>query len=265
MVVDGQKIAEELLNSVASKTKELSFVPKLGVVTCAPGIETRQYLELKKRKARQVGIDLIVLELLASSTTEDCIDCVNRLAQDCHGVLVQLPLPETIDRDLVLEAVPVTKDPDGFAFGRDSRSLLPPVASAIDIISKKYDISFTNKKVTVVGNGKLVGQPAARYAKDQGAEVVLLTEGSADYAEQIKTADILILGVGKSHFITKDMVKEGVVVFDAGASEDGGEVVGDMHPEVAEVASLYTPVPGGIGPITVAALLDNLLQTITRS
>lgn len=264
MMVDGKAIAKNILDKVARETAAISFKPKLGVMTCAPQLETQQYLDLKKRKADEVGIDVIVLELPETASTADCVACVNRLADTCHGVLVQLPLPSHIDREVVLDAVPVTKDPDGFAYGRDTRSLLPPVAAAIDAIAKEHNVNFEGKKVTVVGDGKLVGQPALRYAEKSGGDVILLTEDSDDYDEHIKSADILISGVGKPHFINESMVKDGVVIFDAGASEDGGEVVGDIHPDASKKSSIFTPVPGGIGPITVAALLHNLTTIINR-
>jgi methylenetetrahydrofolate dehydrogenase (NADP+)/methenyltetrahydrofolate cyclohydrolase len=264
MIVDGRAIAQRVLASVAEETTKLGFRPKLGVLTCAPGAETRQYLDLKQRKAQEVGIDLVVLELPASASTEDCITSVERLAPECHGVLVQLPLPTTIDRERVLEAVPVNQDPDGFAYGRDPASVLPPVVGAIDSISTAYKITFKEKKVVVLGNGRLVGKPSERYARAKGALVSVLTETTENYKEQLKTADILISGVGKPQFVTPDMVRPGLVVFDAGASEDGGVVVGDIHPDVAEQAELITPVPGGIGPITVAVLFANLLTLIKQ-
>jgi methylenetetrahydrofolate dehydrogenase (NADP+)/methenyltetrahydrofolate cyclohydrolase len=260
MLVDGRAIAEHILHDVAEKTATLSSVPQLGVVTCAPGPETRQYLELKKRKAAAAGIKTIILELPATATTQDCIDCVNRLAEESEGIVVQLPLPAHIEREQVLSAVPVTKDPDGFAYGVDERASLPPVAGAVKEIATQYAVDFTGKKVAVVGYGRLVGKPSTTFAEAAGADVVILEEGTPDYLAELKSADIIITGVGKAHFITPEMVKEGVVVFDAGASEDGGLVVGDVHPDVAEQASLFTPVPGGIGPITVALLLRNLLD-----
>lgn len=263
MIVAGRAIAQSILSEVAEKVTLLDFVPKLGVVTCAPGVETRQYLELKKRKASEVGIKTIILELPETATTDDCIACINRLAKECQGIVVQLPLPEQVNREKVLDAVPVTKDPDGFSYGRDERSSLPPVAGAIQYIAKHHDVSFMGKKVVVVGHGRLVGRPASIFVEREGAEVTILEEDTPDYQGQLKNADIIIAGVGKPHFITSDMVKEGVIVFDAGASEDSGEVVGDVHPQVAEKAQLFTPVPGGIGPLTIALLLKNLLDNHT--
>lgn len=264
MIIDGRALAEKMLATTAMQVSDLSYTPKLGVVTCDPNLETKQYLELKRQKAQQVGIELVVLELPDFATTEDCIASVNRLAEDAHGVLVQLPLPTTIDRERVLDAIPVHKDPDGFAYGRDERSVLPPVAAAIEIIATEYDVTFANQTVVVLGNGRLVGRPAAQYAETLGAQVTVLEENTADYDAVLRAADIVITGVGQPHFVTSTMLKDGVIVFDAGASEDGGVVVGDVDPSVAKTASLFTPVPGGIGPITVSALLDNLLKLISR-
>lgn len=264
MIIDGRSLAKDILVEVKSLVSSKEQSPKLGVVTCAPGVETRQYLELKQKKAREVGVRTVILELPETASTDDCVACINRLAEDCQGIVVQLPLPEQVDREKVLDAVPVTKDPDGFSYGRDERSVLPPVAGAIQYIANKHQVSFAGKKVVVVGHGRLVGKPAVIFAEAEGGEVTILEEDTPQYEEELKTADIVITGVGKPHFIKSDMVKDGVIVFDAGASEDSGEVVGDVHPEVADKALLFTPVPGGIGPITVALLLKNLIALANR-
>ncbi len=264
MIIDGRAIAAEIFKDVAAKTKELPFTPKLGVITCAPGLETRQYLDLKLRKAKKVGIDLIGVELPVDASTEACIASISRLLDGAHGVIAQLPLPESVHTEEVLGSIPIHKDPDGFGYGADERSVLPPVAAAIDHISNRHSVVWAGKKVAIVGYGKLVGQPAERYALSRGAEVTVLTESSPEYMSSIQAADILVLGVGQPQLITAEMVKDGVVVFDAGASEDGGVVVGDADESVKAKASLLTPVPGGIGPITVAVLFDNLLKLIRQ-
>lgn len=264
MIIDGRAIAAEIFKDVSKKTEALPFTPKLGVITCAPGLETRQYLDLKLRKAKQVGIDLVVVELPVDASTEDCIASITRLIEDTHGVIAQLPLPDSINTEAVLSAIPAQKDPDGFGYGAYEQPILPPVAAAIDHISKKYDVVWEGKKVAVVGYGKLVGQPGEKYAESRGADVTVLTESSSEYISTIQEADILILGVGQPQLVTAEMIKQDVVVFDAGASEDGGVVVGDADESVREKALLFTPVPGGIGPITVAALFDNLLKLIRQ-
>jgi methylenetetrahydrofolate dehydrogenase (NADP+)/methenyltetrahydrofolate cyclohydrolase len=179
------------------------------------------------------------------------------------GVVVQLPLPSQIDKDSVLQAVPREKDPDVFCYGEKHDRLLPPVVGAIDEISKLHKVEWKNKKVVILGEGTLVGKPAARYARKKGAKVRIYTREKFDITS-LKTADIIVSGIGQPAFIKSDMVSEGVILFDAGTSEDGGVLVGDVDKGVAEKASLLTPVPGGIGPITIAYLLSNLVQLVRQ-
>lgn len=264
MLVDGKAIAADILQSVATDVADASINPRLAVVTCAPNFETRKYLEMKIKKAASVGVTLKVVELPADATTEEVVSCISQIVRGSAGVVVQLPLPNHIDREAVLSAVPADKDPDGFSYGQVADACLPPVAGAIDEISSRYNVVWLNKSVVVLGGGRLVGLPAAEYARQAGAKVSMLTEET--YDEQVlQTADIIISGIGQPRFITPAMVKEGVVVFDAGTSEDGGVLVGDVDPEVESKASLLTPVPGGIGPITIAYLLRNLVSLARHS
>lgn len=262
MIVDGRAIASEMYRDIATRVTQCERQPKLGIVTCAPNLETKQYLSLKKRKAHDVGIGLVLLELDVAATTADMVTTVKRLVTEVDGVVVQLPLPPHIDREAVLAAIPPTHDPDGFSYPH-SDSLLPPVVGAIAEISQNYSIDWEQKQVVIFGHGRLVGKPCEAYAKSRGASVIVVTEESGDATAELRAADIIIAGAGTPHFITSDMVKDQVVVFDAGASEDGGVIVGDVSPEVADKAQLFTPVPGGIGPITVAVLLRNLVVCAT--
>ena len=253
MKADGKALAQDILEQLKAEVKT---VPKLtlAVITCAPNFETQKYLEMKKQRAATVGISLNIVELSATTTTEQCVACVEKVAEQASGVVVQLPLPEHIDRDVVLRAIPRAKDPDGFSYGEKHDRMLPPVVGAIDEISQAHAVEWKNKRVVILGQGRLVGIPAARFARKKGARVRVYEEDTLDITS-LKTADIIISGIGKAKFITPEMVTPGVVIFDAGTSEDGGELAGDMHPDVATVASLYTPVPGGIGPLTIALLL----------
>ncbi len=263
MIIDGRNIAAEIYLATKERVASLSHAPRLGIITCAPNAETKQYLELKKRKANDVGINLILLELEETATTADVVVTVERLAKEVHGLVVQLPLPSHIDREAVLKAIPETQDPDGFHYP-SLNSALPPVVGAIAEISLRHDIVWEGKKIVIFGHGKLVGQPAEEYAKSRGGEVFVITKDTTDARSFLQDADIVIAGAGVPRGITKDMVKSGVIIFDAGASEDGGAIVGDVSSEVAEKASLFTPVPGGIGPITVALLLRNLVNAVEK-
>jgi len=259
MLVDGKAIAAEILDQVKADVEAIGRPVTMTAVTCAPNFETKKYLEMKKKRAAAVGVTLHILELPAESTTEQVTNAVYSSAQETDGVVVQLPLPEHVDKELVLKAVPIDKDPDVFAYGEKRDRVLPPVVGAIDEISKLHEVEWKNKRVVVLGQGTLVGKPAARYARKRGARVRVYEDGTLDQSS-LKTADIIISGIGQSHFIKPDMVQEGVVLFDAGTSEDGGVLVGDVHPDTESVAALLTPVPGGIGPITIAYLLKNVVQ-----
>jgi methylenetetrahydrofolate dehydrogenase (NADP+)/methenyltetrahydrofolate cyclohydrolase len=259
MIVDGKAIAADILDSVKAEVDSSDQTFTMTAVTCAPNFETQKYLAMKKRRAAAVGISLNVVELPADATTEQAIECVLAVAAQSNGVVVQLPLPEHIDATAVLQAVPPSKDPDGFSYGEKRDRLLPPVVGAIDVISSVHGVEWKNKRVVILGKGKLVGQPAARYARKQGARVRVYDETNLDLSS-LKTADIIVSGIGQPAFLIAAMLSKGVFVFDAGTSEDGGVLVGDAHADVAEVASLVTPVPGGIGPITIAYLLKNLVK-----
>lgn len=264
MLIDGKEIAADILKSVTNEVLTLNRKPKMVAVTCAPHFETKKYLEMKTKRAAAVGIELVIMELPFATTTEMLVASVKEAIKIADGVVVQLPLPDHIDSSVVLGAVPADKDPDGFLYGEVAGACFSPVVGAIDEISRRYKIDWQDKKVVVLGAGRLVGKPAAIYADAKGGKVTVLTKEQYDESE-LKAADIVISGIGQSHFIKPEMIKEDVIVFDAGTSEDGGALAGDVSSEVASKASLLTPVPGGIGPITIAYLLHNLVHLAKSS
>ncbi len=262
VLVDGKAIANRMLDSVAMRIKEGRITPAVVVVTCAPNFETKKYLQLKQTTATRLGITLVTRELDDEITTDDLISVIQTMSSQYSGIVVQLPLPAHIDTERVLAAIPRDMDVDAFSYqGETDAVVLPPVVAAVATIVEQYHVSFAGKNVVVVGAGRLVGKPAALYVKSQGAQVTVIDkETPVSKREAVcAEADIIILGAGVPKLLTKEMVKEGVVVFDAGASEDGGLLVGDADPTVTDKASLFTPVPGGIGPITIAFLFHNAL------
>ncbi len=262
--VDGKKIAEDIKAEVRSAVTKLARMPRLLVISCAPNLETTTYLELKERIAKSLGVHLEKKIFPETTCTEELLHYIETEAVHFTGILVQLPLPAQIDTDQVLQAVPKEKDVDAFLYVHEDTPVLPPVVAAIAAIAAEYQIVWTGKRVVIFGAGRLVGAPARRYAESQGALVTVCDEYTTGVTELTKTADIIILGAGQAGLLTKDMVRDGVVVFDAGASEDGGVLVGDADPDVASKAAIFTPVPGGIGPITVAVLFRNLLDLERR-
>jgi methylenetetrahydrofolate dehydrogenase (NADP+) / methenyltetrahydrofolate cyclohydrolase len=263
-IVVGKKIAEEIAAQVTDLVAKLKETPRLLVISCAPNFETTTYLEMKERIATSMGVCLVKKIFPKTATTEDILTYIAAETDLYTGVLVQLPLPSHIATDLILAAVPTGKDVDAFSYGKEETPVLPPVVAAIEVIAERYALTWEGKRVVIFGAGRLVGAPARAYAERKGAQVVVCDQDTEDVTTHTLAADIIVLGAGKPNLLTKDMVKEGVVVFDAGASEDDGVLVGDAAPDVALKASLFTPVPGGIGPITVAILFRNLLTLASR-
>jgi methylenetetrahydrofolate dehydrogenase (NADP+)/methenyltetrahydrofolate cyclohydrolase len=264
MIIDGRAIAQDIYAQTTNEVSHLPHAPHMTVFTCAPDFATQKYLALKKKQACKVGIDINIIELPDSLTTEEVVQSVQHACLQTDAVIVQLPLPAHIDTQEVLAAIPQKYDADGMHYDGTSDTFMSPVVASIAEIAQRHDVLFAGQKVTVVGQGKLVGAPSAVWAKGQGARVTVLTVDSPDNESVIAvaSADILILGAGVPGLITPDMIKEGAVIFDAGTSEDAGELRGDAHPDCAHKASLYTPVPGGIGPMTIAMLLRNVVYTV---
>jgi methylenetetrahydrofolate dehydrogenase (NADP+) / methenyltetrahydrofolate cyclohydrolase len=265
MIVDGKAIANEILAEVSARVKKLPQAPRLTVFTCAPNFETQKFLALKQKRATEVGIEVTVVELDPRILTALVIQTIHETVPTTDGIVVQLPFPPSIDIASVLAAVPISHDVDALRYDGLGTTVLPPVVGAIDAIAKHHQIVWTDTRVVVVGQGRLVGAPAAVYATSKGAQVTVLEKDTADYEHAMKEADILILGAGVPGLVTASMVKPGVCIFDAGTSEEGGMLVGDADADVASVAALITPVPGGIGPITIAVLLRNVVDLTQMS
>ncbi len=262
MMVDGRKIAERIFVSLREQAGLLGRQPILGVIACAPNFETRKFLEIKRKKAEETGIRLVVTELNASATLGECIDAITQMKGEVDGMVIQLPFPSHINRDRLIEAIQETHDVDAFSL-HDSE-VLPPVVGAMKEILVSEHIEIFGKEVVIVGQGMLVGSPALRWFNEQGAHTTVLTRDTKDIGTFTAKADIIVLGAGSPGLLTPDMIKDGVVILDAGTSEEGGELRGDADPMCASKASIFTPVPGGIGPITIAVLLRNVVELARR-
>jgi methylenetetrahydrofolate dehydrogenase (NADP+) / methenyltetrahydrofolate cyclohydrolase len=256
--VDGKKIAQRIFETLKDDVLTLPSVPVLGVLTCAPTFETEKYLALKEKKAAEVGIVTEVVRLEANVTTEQFCEALIALTLRTNGVVVQLPLPAHIDTDRVLTTIPPSHDVD--ALSGAVVTVLSPVVGAIAEIVSVHEIPVFERHVVVIGSGKLVGVPASRWFMERGAAVSVVTKDTADISYYTRNADIIVSGAGVPNLITPEIIKEGVVILDAGTSEEGGMLRGDTHSDCERKASLITPVPGGIGPITIAVLLRNLVE-----
>ncbi len=261
MIIDGKKIANEIVEELLAERAALPPVLRLGVLMGKEDAASASFVKIKERVADKLCV-VVVREMLGDTArTEDALRALLRLAKTCEGVIVQLPLPATIDVEEVLKAIPANKDVDAINPSITEPLVLAPVAGAMAEVFTRHNISGRQKKAVVVGAGRLVGAPAAQLLKDIGAQVsvVTQTDGSLD---ELKDADIVVLGAGSPCLVKPEMLKEGVVLIDAGTSEQGGKLAGDADPRCVEVASIFTPVPGGIGPIAVAMIFKNLFTLI---
>ena len=255
MIVDGKKIAEEIVAELGEQRKE--FPPKLclGVLMGEEDAASASFVKIKERVADKLQV-VVVREMLSTdSTTEFALRALERLSKTCAGVIVQMPLPPQIDLAQILQALPPELDVDAII---DTQTLVrAPVAEAVSEVFVRTGVAAAGKRAIVVGAGKLVGAPVAEFLKELGADVSIITRNEGNLAD-LKEADIVVLGAGDPSFVKPEMLKEGVVLIDAGTSEASGRLAGDADPKCAEVASVFTPVPGGIGPIAVAMIFKNL-------
>jgi len=240
MIIDGKKIAEEILDGLHGAYLPAGQAGTLGVVMNLQNPASDSFVKMKERAAARAHVRVL------RYAPED----IDRALQ-CDGTLVQLPIENA---EVLIAKIPPDKDVDALGAYPLVR---PPVAEAIAEILTRARVEVKNKKAVVVGAGKLVGLPAAALLRECGADVSIITQ-SRGSLEELKNADIVVLGAGDPGFVKPEMLKPGVVLIDAGTSEQSGKLAGDADPACAEVASLFTPVPGGVGPIAVAMLFKNL-------
>jgi methylenetetrahydrofolate dehydrogenase (NADP+)/methenyltetrahydrofolate cyclohydrolase len=268
MIIDGRQISREILESVQEKIKPLGRELIIRAVVVSPTPATESYLRTKIARGKDAGMHMDIVRMASNVTTEEVLGVVT--ADGADGVLVQLPLPETLSASLILDEIPLEKDVDvlskvayeKFVYNEEG-FVLPPIVSAVKEVLSRAGVTVVEKRTVVVGAGKLVGQPVATWLESQGADVEVITKESGSLAQLIN-ADIIISGAGSAHMITPDLIKEGVVLIDAGTSEANGAIAGDAHPDCAQKASVFTPVPGGMGPIVVACLFKNAAELATR-
>lgn len=264
-MIDGKRIAEDILRDVSIVAPVMQ--KRVVFIQYGTDMASTQFIARKERVARQMGIQADIIHDGSIVTTEAALALLRDvIAQDYDGIVVQLPLPFGVDTDAVLAAIPVAQDIDVLgemalqAFQRGITERMPPVAGAIDRIIRTKQIVLENKAIVLLGKGRLVGAPIALLFDRLGVPYTAIDIATpTDLCERaLLTADIIISGIGVPGHITPDMVKEGVILLDAGTSENNGVLMGDVDPSCYQKAALYTPVPGGVGPITVAVLLNNM-------
>lgn len=266
-IIDGKSVADKRLRELRRRVGDASL--GLGIIVATDNPATRAYIAQKRRRGEAVGYRVTVRELASDSSLEQIVAACDEFNADdlITAYIVQLPLPVGVDPDRALAAVAPEKDADGLSPANLEKlyagkpGIVPATPKGILTLLKEYRIPIKGQRVTVVGQGRLAGQPAAALLEQRGAEVTRCDESTADLPAATRPADLLIVAAGHPGLITAEMVKPGAAVIDVGITRIDGKTVGDVDFDaVAKKVSAITPVPGGVGPMTVVSLLENVAE-----
>ncbi|MDO8231919.1 MAG: bifunctional 5,10-methylenetetrahydrofolate dehydrogenase/5,10-methenyltetrahydrofolate cyclohydrolase [bacterium] len=270
MIIDGRALAKDVLTRTKARAEKLSNAPHVAGIVASETSATRSYLRIKGQRAVDAGC-IFEEQRFAEDVSTDSLREAIQVSQ-AGAIIVQLPLPTALDAREVCNAIPVLKDADVLSevarekFERgDTDALLPPVVGAVREIFLQAHVEMQGKRAVVIGNGWLVGNPCAVWLRQQGAEVTVVTLESGDIQSALADADIIVSGAGSPYLIRPEFLKQGVVLVDAGTSDSNDIVVGDADPACAEKCSVFTPVPGGVGPLAVAKLFENVVTLSERT
>ena len=273
-IIDGKEISAQIRAEISEKVKEYNKrtgkLPGLAVVIVGENPASQVYVRNKKKACEQVGFNSWVYELSENTTQDELNSLIDKLNEDSavHGILVQLPLPKHLDEEQVILRIKPEKDVDAFHpynVGRitiGNPKFLPCTPAGIMELLHRSNIEISGKECVVVGRSNIVGKPMALLLLSENGTVTVCHSKTRDLKEVCRRADILVVAIGKADFITADMVKEGAVVIDVGMNRNAeGKLTGDVDfASVSEIASYITPVPGGVGPMTITMLLQNTLR-----
>ena len=277
-ILDGKAVAAAIkaeLTSRVTALKAQGITPGLGTVLVGDDPGSHSYVGGKHRDCQEVGINSIRIDLPNNATEKDVLAAIADLnsSKECTGYIVQLPLPKGIDTQRVLEAIDPSKDADGLhplnlgrlVAGYDAP--LPCTPRAIVALLDHYKISTKSAEVTVIGRGLTVGRPLGLLLtrKQENATVTLTHTGTKDLTQHTKSADIVVAAIGQSHFLKASMIKKGVTLIDVGISRTADGLDGDICPGAYEVAGYVSPMPGGVGPVTRAMLLQNVVESCEKN
>ena len=273
MILDGKELSKkrkEVIKSEIITLKEKYHIcPKLAIVLVGDNSASQIYVRNKLKAAEYCQIDTLVIRLDENITMQELLENIEMLNNDdsIHGIIVQLPLPKHIDEQVVIDSIDENKDVDGFGVNNKGRlfcglpAFAPATPCGIMNFFKEYNIKIDGKEVVVLGRSNIVGKPMAMLMLNENATVTIAHSHTKELEEITKRADILIVAIGKAKFVKKTMVKPGAVIIDVGINRVDGKIYGDVDFEdVKDYVSYITPVPGGVGPMTIASLLENTIK-----
>ena len=274
IILDGRATAATIKSELREQVSRMSKKPGLGTVLVGDDPGSHSYVGGKHKDCAEVGIQSIRVDLPATASEADLLAAIKDLnnSSECTGYIVQLPVPKGINTNKILEAIDPAKDADGLHplnLGKlviGEAAPLPCTPRGIIELLHRYDISTQGAEVVVMGRGITVGRPLALMLTRKGddATVTITHTATRDVAAHTKRADIIVAAIGQPHFLTADMVKPGVVVLDVGITRTDNGLLGDIHPDLMNIASYVAPMPGGVGPMTRAMLLSNVVESALR-
>lgn len=274
-ILDGKLTASTIKGELKALVTKMNVKPGLGTVLVGDDPGSHSYVGGKHRDCAEVGIQSIRVDLPATASEKDVLAAISDLnnAKECTGYIVQLPLPKGINANKVLEAIDPAKDADGLHplnLGKlvlGEAAPLPCTPRGILELLHRYNIPTKGAEVVVMGRGVTVGRPLGLMLTRRGndATVTITHTGTKNVKDHTLRADIIVAAVGSAHLVTPDMVKAGAVVLDVGITRTDAGLLGDVHPDVSRVASYIAPMPGGVGPMTRAMLLANVVETASRN
>lgn len=279
-LLNGKEVSQKIVDTLKSKISVYidsgSRTPRLDIILVGEDFASKKYVDMKIKRAEEIGIKAVLHKFESSVSTEDIITEIKELNSDkrVDGVMVQLPLPKEINTDLVLESIDCSKDVDGLTsinlgklFKNNPSAIAPATAKGILKLLEEYKIQIDGSKVVVIGRSDIVGLPTAAVLQNSNATVTVCHSHTKNLKDICKQADILVVGIGKAEYIDKGYVKEGATVIDVGTNRGRDDkLVGDVKfGSVKKVAEYITPVPGGVGPMTISSLLLNLFEIYERN
>ena len=270
IILDGKATAAVIKDELRQVVSKMAKKPGLGTVLVGDDAGSHSYVTGKHKDCAEVGINSIRIDLPATASQADVEAAIKDLnnSKECTGYIVQLPLPNGINANSILESINPDKDADGLHplnLGKlviGARAPLPCTPRGILELLRRYEITTSGKEVVVIGRGLTVGRPLGLLLSQRGSDATVTTTHTKtkDLTSHTKRADIIIAAIGSAHFLTSEMVKPGAVVLDVGITRTNSGLQGDVHPGVVNVASAFAPMPGGVGPMTRAMLLSNVVE-----
>lgn len=276
--LDGNLYRDEIFEDLKGRVnslREKGIVPGLATVLVGDDPASHAYVRMKHKDCEIVGVKSIRKDLPADVTQEELLAVIDDLNADpeCTGYIVQLPLPKHLDENAVLERIDPAKDADGLHpvnLGKlvlNEPAPLPCTPNGAIHLLRRFGVELDGKKVVVIGRGVTVGRPIGLMLtrRSENSTVTLCHTGTRDLAAETREADVIVAAAGKAHMLTADMVKQGAVILDVGVSRVDGKLLGDVHPDVWDVAGAVSPNPGGVGPLTRAFLIRNVVERAERA